>query len=443
MLPCYPGFCASAPQVLFGLLYHIEAQNAHPDTVHTVFKGFYNYLTSKGFDRTSAAVSMRQTIGHHRLAHMALRGPPNFIDRIIFETGRSLMVLETKGKVYTLLLGSFRAIQTSIPPFFFNLDYLNDIILYLILKEFLILRIDESCAQRDYDCMGTSETEKDILIAVLITFCISIALTSIDSFFLRKSFFKTNIWLDMVFGVLSPVLPAIYHFRLSQMRFQLVRQKSKANKDALMKKIRSIGKLSDSVQSTKEIEDGFEAIVQISLLLGLITFNPYTFKAPSGQTYSYFFGVAHLVLRGNLILFFASLFISFLGPCWIYVNRTNILRHGSLNMSRKLVLMARNILFLLVRVFVITSAIFIPSIRRWNVFIQNKAIDASLLLSNWRFNREFQKYFSRGLDTVTAEIRTNCLIFGIFLLIHFTLVTSYGIFFFCLGAQPESIYSGS
>ena len=277
--------------------------------------------------------------------------------------------------------------------------------------------------------MGTSGTEKDILIAFLITFCISIALTSIDSFFLRKRFFKTNIWVDMVFGFLSPVLPAIYHFRLSQMRFQLDRQKSKASKDALMKKIRSIEKLSDSVQPPKIIEVGFEATVQIFLLLGSITFYPYTFKASSGQTYSYFFGVAHLVLRGNLNLFFASLFIYFLGLCWFYVNRTNILRHGSLNMSRKLVLMARNVLFLLVRVFVITSAIFIPSIRRWNVFIQNKATDASLLLSTWRLNREFQKYFSRGLDTVTAEIRTNCLIFGIFLLIHFTLVTSYGIFY--------------
>ena len=276
--------------------------------------------------------------------------------------------------------------------------------------------------------MGTSGTEKDILIAFLITFCISIALTSIDSFFLRKRFFKTNIWVDMVFGFLSPVLPAIYHFRLSQMRFQLDRQKSKASKDALMKKIRSIEKLSDSVQPPKIIEVGFEATVQIFLLLGSITFYPYTFKASSGQTYSYFFGVAHLVLRGNLNLFFASLFIYFLGLCWFYVNRTNILRHGSLNMSRKLVLMARNVLFLLVRVFAITSAIFIPVLKRWDVFIKKEGIVASSDLGKWSFQLEFHNHFSKGLDGVTEEIRTNALSFGLFLLIHFALVCSFGIF---------------
>ena len=74
--------------------------------------------------------------------------------------------------------------------------------------------------------------------------------------------------------------------------------------------------------------------MQIILLFGLLCFYPYMFKAPSGQTYSYFFGVAQIELRGNLILFFGSIIISFLGPCWFYVNRTNLLRHGSLNMSR-------------------------------------------------------------------------------------------------------------
>ena len=87
-----------------------------------------------------------------------------------------------------------------------------------------------------------------------------------------------------------------------------------------------------------------------------------------------------------------------------------------------------NVLFLLVRVFAITSTIFIPVIRRWNVFIQNKGIDASSNLNNWRFQLEFQKHFSEGLDRVTADIRTNALFFGLFLFIHFALVVSYGIF---------------
>merc|ERR1719285_437622 len=114
------------------------------------------------------------------------------------------------------------------------------------------------------------------------------------------------------------------------------------------------------------------------------------FKAPSGLTYSYFFGVALLVLKGSRELFVASIIISFFGPCFFYVLRTNVLRHGSLNMSRKLVLMARNVLFLLVRVLAITSVIFMPAIKSWDVFIKNRGIDASSNLGDWRFHLEFQ-----------------------------------------------------
>ena len=123
------------PHLLFGFLYHIETQNAHPDNVHAVFQGFYSYLTSKGYDLTKVAISMRQTIGHHSLAHMALRGPPNFIDRKVFKVRIWLMELETKGKVFNFLLSSLRIIKGSIAPFFLNFDYLKDIILYLMLKE--------------------------------------------------------------------------------------------------------------------------------------------------------------------------------------------------------------------------------------------------------------------------------------------------------------------
>ena len=130
----------------------------------------------------------------------------------------------------------------------------------------------------------------------------------------------------------------------------------------------------------KEIEVGLEAVMQILLFLGFACFYSYVFKAPSGQTYSYFFGVALLVLKGNIVLVFASIFLSFLGPCYFYLNRTNVLRHGSLNVSRKLVLMARNVLFLLVRVLAITSAIFIPVIKEWGAFVANDGLDASTLL---------------------------------------------------------------
>ena len=76
-------------------MYHIEAQDAHPDNVHKAFKGFYNYMTLKGYDQHAVAVKMRQNIGHHMLAHMALRGPPNFMDRRVFEIGKWVAELET------------------------------------------------------------------------------------------------------------------------------------------------------------------------------------------------------------------------------------------------------------------------------------------------------------------------------------------------------------
>merc|ERR1711994_335533 len=87
-----------------------------------------------------------------------------------------------------------------------------------------------------------------------------------------------------------------------------------------------------------------------------------------------------------------------------------------------------NVLFLLVRVSTITSAIFIPVIASWDMFIQKEGIVASSELGNWRFHLEFQKHFSTGLDTVTADIRKNALFFGLFLFTHFTLVAGHGIF---------------
>ena len=62
------------------------------------------------------------------------------------------------------------------------------------------------------------------------------------------------------------------------------------------------------------------------------------------------------------------------------------------------------------------------------MFIQKEGIVASSDLGNWRFRLEFQKHFSTGLDTVTADIRKNALFFGLFLFIHFTLVAGHGIF---------------
>ena len=212
------------------------------------------------------------------------------------------------------------------------------------------------------------------------------------------------------------------------MSSKLEKQKTKLSKDVLIRKTCKIEHLSNSIQLTREIEVNFETIMQILLLAGLTCFYRYMFEAPSGQTYSYFFGVAYLVVRGNFVLFSASLSLSFLGPCCFFVNRTNFLRRGSLNLGRKLVLMIRNVLFLLVRVLAITSSIFIPVINSWDMFIRNKGIDATSVLGYWGFHIEFQKHFRKGLDTLTADIRGNALIFGLLFVIHLFLVAIHGIF---------------
>merc|ERR1719264_2081629 len=344
------------PQVLFGFLYHIDAQDAHPDNVHSAFQGFFGYLKSKGYDAIAVALSMKKTIGHNRLAHMALKGPPNFMDRKLFQLGKWVSEFELRGKIYFYLVSSLRAIQASVSPFLLNLDYAKDLVMYLILKE-TVHRLEGNCkniSALGIDCLAASGTEQDLLLALFVTFCVSIILTSINSYFLRTRFFKTNFGLNFVFGFVSPLLPAVYHIRLSQMRLELNKPKTKLSKEDFRRKTDQIETLSNSVQQTKEIEVGLEAVMQILLLLGLACFFPYVFKAPSGQTYSYFFGVALLVLKGNTVLFLSSILVSFLGPCMFYINRTNLLRHGSLNMSRKLVLMTRNVLFLLVRVLTIT-----------------------------------------------------------------------------------------
>ena len=214
--------------------------------------------------------------------------------------------LEAKGKVYQIIIGFLWALQTSISPFLLNLDYVKDLVLYLILRE-TVLRIEKTCEQLRFDCLAASGTEQDLLLALLIIFCVSIFSTSAMSFFERKQFFKANQWLDIAFCFVSPLLPGIYHFKVNRLRYQLVMKKETLCNDEIARREEEIEKLYNSIQQTKAVEIGLESVMQILLLLGLASFGPYVFKAPSGQTYSYFYGVALLVLKGNYVLFSASI----------------------------------------------------------------------------------------------------------------------------------------
>ena len=151
------------------------------------------------------------------------------------------------------------------------------------------------------------------------------------------------------------------------------------------------------------------------------------FEAPSGQTYSYFFGVALLVLKGNADLFVASSVISLFCPALFFVNNENHKKKESFNTTRKIVLFLRNTFLLLARLGAIVSAIFFPVISRWDMFVGNAGQDAADRLQNPLFEIEFNRYFRDGLHAVSDDIVMNLTWFVGFILVHFFIVAVNGV----------------
>ena len=412
------------PQFLLSFLSHIEAQDAHPDSVHRAFKGLLDYLASKGHTRIEVAFSMKQTIGHHGYAHMALKGPPNSLDRKMYTFKKWVEQIEDSSNELHLVVNFLKNISVSISPFLLVLDYIKDLLLYLILKG-TVQRLEAGCQNlSSLGCLAVSGAEQDILAALLVTLCLSITATSLNSFYERKMFFRTNGFIDILFFVFSPLLPAIYHIHIASLNGDLEDKKRNLSNKEYQKEKDKIEKLNNTVQQSKSIEVGLEAIMQVLLLSCLSTFFFFSFQAPSGQTYSYFYGVAHLVLKGNVPLFVLSLFLSFIGPCMFFVGHAHHLKHSSLNVTRKLFLLVRNLLFLLVRVLTITLALFMSIVSQWHVLIGNSGLDASTLIEGFAIGHEFRNNFSQGLELITINIRRNLKFFLIFLFFHlFTVAT--------------------
>ena len=199
------------PQVLCSFLAHVEAQNAHPDNVFEAFQGFFDYLGSKGYDRVAVAFNMRQTIGLHRLAHLALKGPPNAIDKHLYLAQKWVEVVELKGGVCSYLVSFSRAVVASVSPFLLIFYHSKDLILYLIVDNTLD-GLDKGCKNTQVDCLAASGVERDLVTALLVTFCLSVVLTSLNSYHMRKRFFKTNCCLDLLFFLcLPPVASCLSH----------------------------------------------------------------------------------------------------------------------------------------------------------------------------------------------------------------------------------------
>ena len=213
--------------------------------------------------------------------------------------------------------------------------------------------------------------------------------------------------------------------QLAAVSHALEREKKEITNLEYQSRKQHIEKLTDIIQQSKSVEVGLESITQIFILCGLATFAPFVFKAPSGQTYSYFYGVAELVLKGNAPLFVATILMSFLGPCFFYVNNENHKKKESFNMGTKLVLLLKNVFFLLARQGAIISAIFIPIISQWDMFAQNLGVDAVNFLDLKVFEKEFGDHFSGGLQSLSEEVWIHSAWFICFFVLHlFVVVTN-------------------
>merc|ERR1719500_1025357 len=220
-----------------------------------------------------------------------------------------------------------------------------------------------------------------------------------------RSTIKTATLLDAFLFISSPLLPAIYHINLALRHHKLHKKKRQMSNLEYQEEMKQIEGLTDIILKAKSIEISLEAIVSIFVLFGFGTYVGFSFMAPSGQSYSYFYSVARLVLRGHRGLVAFSLLVSFVGPSVFFTNQVNHVRHHSISFTNKLLLTAQNILFLAVRLAAITLALFVPIISQWNVFAKNAGIDGSTLLGYATLSFEFDQFFGEALTTLSAEVR--------------------------------------
>ena len=417
------------PQSLVALLSHIESQDAHPQSLQKVVDGFLHHLDKKGFSEDDVAIQLKKTIGHHRLSALVLSKPPNAVVVKIYEARKSAEEFESKGGNFSFIMPILRTIVTSIFPFFFFLDYVKDLVVYPLVRD-TVKRLDEGCknvSALGFSCLATSGVEKHLLNALLVAIILSIIATSLFAFFNRKVFFKTNRLLDALFFICAPLLPAIYHIHVSLRQHRLDKKKKVISNTRYQEEMQIIDSQRDIIFKAKSIEIGLEAIVQLFLLFGFGTFVSFTFEAPSGQSYSYFYSVAKLVLRGNSGIVFFSIIVSFVVPTIFATRATNHFRHNSLSIVCKMAMTAQNVFLFAARLGAFLLAVFIPAISRWSVFSRNAGYDASSHLDYSTLGFEFDKYFGNALKEVSAEVQTRSFIFLFCVALHLIAVYIYAL----------------
>ena len=374
----------------------------------------------------------KQSIGHHRLAFLALKGmvkgPPKWLDRKVYSFRKWFELAESRDKCFSLLSSVCQTLKTCMSPFLLYFDYFKDFSIYFIVKG-TIDRLDHICdhISDNQPCLTVSEVEKNILNTLLVTLIVSVVCSCLHLFHRRHHFFVTNYFFNFVLFILSPFLPAIYHMHVGSMSQTLKKERKSIPNTVYQKREQHIAKLRDILQQSKSIEVGVEAVNQIIVLCGLASFFPLVFKGPSGQTYSYFYGVATLVLKGNAPLFCSSILISLLGPCFFFLKDENHKKSNALCTTSKVVLFLRNFLFMLARLGAIISALFLPVICQWDVFVANEGVDASTRLAFPPIEQEFSKHFIISLQLLSDQVVNNTSFVICFLLIHVLVVATNAI----------------
>ena len=410
---------------LVALLSHIEAQDAHPKSLQKVFNGFLNHLETKGHFKDAVAAHLKESIGHHRLGLLALAASPNILTVKIYETRKSTEDLESAGTgFFFFIIQILRKIRISVFPLFFFLDYVKDLVLYPLVKD-TVKRLDAGCrniSALGFNCLAASTTEEDLLAALLTAICLSIIITSLFAFANRKMFVKTSPLLDVFLFIFSPLLPAVFHIHVGLRNEKLEKKRKQMSNLEYQEEMLEIERLTDVILKAKSIEIGLEALMQILLFFGFGTFAAFSLEAPSGQSYSYFYSVATIVLRGNKGLVAFSLVVSFLGPAWFFTKQVIHVRHRSFSFGSKLMATAQNIFFLAARLGSFILALFVPVISQWNIFSRNAGIDASSRLGYTTLSFEFNRYFSAALNTLSSEVRTRSFVFLFFVVLHLLVV---------------------
>ena len=257
-------------QFLTSFLSKIEAQDVHPETVHRVFKGFFSHLGVVGQSDVSVAFAMRQSIGHHRLAHMALKAkdPVKTLDVKGFELSKWLEQMEGKNKVGFACVAFAKTVGASVSPFLIYFDVVKDIVLYNILHG-TIVKLKESCEDVRSTCLAATPAEENLLTAMLASFTVSIVSTSLHAYNQRSHFFKLSPCFNFVLFFSSPLLPAVYHLQIASISETLEKEKKSLTNVEYQRRKQNIEKLRDIVHQSKSIEVGLEAISQILILCGL------------------------------------------------------------------------------------------------------------------------------------------------------------------------------